>query len=95
MLLAFGSGLYRLTASIRRGETRARIAKHRAVIDAEGFDPTLLSKSEPDEKTQLDQFRGREVLVQSFPQSIVGDIGVPGDGAGIGQRNFFPLGKSV
>jgi hypothetical protein len=41
----------------RRRETGRRIAEHRAVIDAKGFDPALLAERQRDEKAQLDQLR--------------------------------------
>jgi hypothetical protein len=65
------------------------------VIDAQGFYPALLAQSETNKKTQLHQFRNREMLIELLPQSIVGDIGIPGDRAGIGQRNLFALAEPV
>jgi hypothetical protein len=52
----------------RRGrEAGCGIAEHGAVIDAQGFDPALLSEGERDEKSELNQLGNREVLVQFFP----------------------------
>ena len=65
------------------------------MIDAQGFDPTLLAKRQADEKPELDQFRDGEVLMKFFPERVVGDIGIPGDRAGVGQRDFLALGKPV
>ena len=57
----------RPVSGIRRSETGRRIAEHRAVIDAQRFYPTLLAQGEPNEKTQLDQFRNREVVIKLLP----------------------------
>lgn len=65
------------------------------MLDAQGFDPTLLAKSQADKKAELDQFRDGEVLVKFFPKRVVGDVGIPGDRAGVGQRDFLALGKLV
>ena len=65
------------------------------MADAESFDPALLAQGQPDEKAQLDQFRYREMLIEFLPKSIVGNIGVPRDGARIGQRDFLALGELV
>ena len=71
------------------------IAEHRSVADAEGFDPALLAQSERDEEPKFDQLGNGKVLVQFLPKRVVGDLGVPGNGAGIGQRHFFTLGELV
>ncbi len=65
------------------------------MVDAKRFDPALLSQGERDEKTQFDQFGNGEVLMELLPKSIVGDLGVPDDGAGISQRDFFALSEFV
>jgi hypothetical protein len=52
---------------VTRREPGCGIAEHGAVIDAQGFDPALLSEGERDEKSELNQLGNREVLVQFFP----------------------------
>ena len=37
----------------------------------------------------------RKVLMQFCPQRVIGDVGIPGDSAGVSQRDFFPLGELV
>ena len=65
------------------------------MADAEGFDPTLLAQGQRDEKPEFDQFGYGEVLMKLLPKRVVRDIGIPRDGAGIGQRDFFTLGKFI
>jgi hypothetical protein len=48
---------------LARRETGGGVAEHCAVIDAQGFDPALLSEGERDEKSELNQLGNREVLV--------------------------------
>ena len=69
------------------------VGKHLAVADAQRLDPALLPEREPDEKSQFREFRHAEMVVQLFPERIVGDIRVPDDGAGVGERHFFALGE--
>ena len=57
-----------------RREAGFGVAEHGAVADAEGFDPALLAQGEADEKTQLDQFGIRKVLMQFRPQRVIGDV---------------------
>src|SRR5262245_23049319 len=76
-----------------RRETGRGIAEHGAVIDAEGFDPALLAEREADEKTEFNQLRNGEMSMQLLPQLVIGDVRVPGDGAGVSERDFFPLGE--
>ena len=35
------------------------------------------------------------MLVQFLPQRVVGDVGVPRDGASVSERDFFSLGELV
>lgn len=65
------------------------------MVNAQSFDPTLLAKCQSDEKTELDELRNSEVLVQFFPKRIICDIGVPGDCARVGEGDFLPLRKPV
>ena len=62
------------------------------MIDAEGFDPALLSEGQRDEKSQLDKLRNGKMAVQFFPKRGVGDIRVPDNRAGVSQRDFLALG---
>ena len=71
------------------------VAEHGAVVDAEGFDPTLLAESEADEKAELNQLGDGEVSMEFFPERGVGDVGVPSDRAGVGQRDFLPFAELV
>ena len=54
------------------------------VTDSQRLDPALLSQGQPDEKTELNQFFGRKVLMQLFPERIVGNFRIPDNRAGIG-----------
>ena len=65
------------------------------MFDAKGFDPALLTEGEANKKTELDQFWNRKVSMQFGPELVVGNVGVPRDGAGVSQRNFFSLGEFV
>src|SRR5215470_6799688 len=76
-------------------EAGGGIAEHLSMIYAEGFDPTLLTQSERDEKPKFDQFGDGEMLMEFLPERLVGDFRVPGDGAGISQRDFLALGEFV
>jgi hypothetical protein len=64
------------------------------MADAERLDPALLTERQRDEKTQLHELRIGEMLMQLRPQSIVCDIRIPDDRAGISQRDFFALGET-
>ena len=61
------------------------------MIDAQGFDPTLLAECQSDEKAELDELWDGEVPVQLLPERIVRDVGVPRDRARVSERDFFPL----
>ena len=61
------------------------------MTDSQRLDPALLSQGERDEKAQLNQFFGRKVPMQFFPECIIGNFRIPDNRAGIGQRDFFPL----
>jgi hypothetical protein len=69
--------------------------EHLVVVDAEGLDPALLTEGEADEEAQLDQLLGGEAGVKALPESVVGDGGVPHDGAGPGQRRLLALAEAV
>ena len=63
--------------------------------DAQGLDPPLLPQRERDEEAEFDQFRDREVPVQPLPEGVVRDLGIPDDGAGVGQGDLLALGEPV
>ena len=65
------------------------------VADAQCLDPALLAQRQPDEEAQLDQLRVAEVFVQLLPQRVVGQRGLPDDGAGIGERGLLALGELI
>ena len=54
------------------------------MLDAEGFDPALLAQGQSDEKAELHEFRDGEVLMEFCPERSIGDVGIPGDRAGVG-----------
>ena len=65
------------------------------MTDPQRLDPALLSQGEPDEKTELNEFFSRKVLMQLFPECVVGNFRIPDDRARIGQRDFFPFRKFI
>jgi len=65
------------------------------MLDAQCFDPALLTEGEADKKTELDQLIEAEVLMELCPERVIGDLGVPGDRAGVGERDFFSLSELV
>ena len=81
--------------AVRSRQSRSVVGQHFAVTDAQGLDPALLAEGQGDEKPEFDQFRNAKVLVQLLPKRVVSDVGVPDDRAGVGQRDFFALGKFV
>ena len=65
------------------------------MAEAEGFDPALLSQSQSDKETQLHELGYSKVPMQFVPERVVGNFGVPGDGAGVSQRDFLPIREFV
>jgi hypothetical protein len=65
------------------------------VSDAECLDPALLAARQGDEEAELDQLILAEMLVQPRPELVIGDIGVPDDGAGVRERGFLALGEAI
>ena len=65
------------------------------MVDPKRFDPALLAQRQRDEKPELDQFGDGEVLVQLVPQDVIGDLGVPRDGARIGKRDLLAVAEFV
>ena len=84
-----------LSSFASRREAGRGVAEDLAVLDAEGFDPALLAQGKGDEKSQLDQLGNGEMLIEFLPKSIIGDVGIPGNGAGIGERDFLALGEFI
>jgi hypothetical protein len=64
------------------------------VADAERLDPALLAARQGDEEAELDQLSLAEMPAQPLPQNVVGDPGVPDDGARVGERCLLPFGKA-
>lgn len=69
--------------------------EHLVVADIQGLDPALLAAGKGDEKAELDQLRLAEESVQLLPERVVGDPGVPNDGAGVGERRFLAFAEAV
>jgi hypothetical protein len=65
------------------------------VAYAQRLDPALLAAREGDEKAQLDELSLGEVLVQLLPERVVGDPGVPDDGARVGERDLLSFGEAI
>ena len=82
-------------ALTRGGEAGCCVAQHLAMTNAECLDPALLPERESDEKSELYQLGNREVLMEFRPERIVCDIGIPGDRARIGERDFLTLGEFI
>lgn len=78
-----------------RRQTCCRIPEDSAMLDAECFDPALLTQGEADEKAELHQLIDAEVLMELCPERVVGDLGVPCDRTGVSKRDFFSLGELV
>jgi hypothetical protein len=65
------------------------------VADAKRLDPPLLAAGEGDEKAELDELSLAEMRVQLPPERVVGDPGVPDDGARVGQRDLLAFGEAI
>jgi hypothetical protein len=65
------------------------------VADPQRLDPSLLAAGQGDEESQFDQFRFGEVGMEVRPESVVGEVRVPDDGAGIAQRGLLPVGEAI
>ena len=63
------------------------------MTDAERFDPALLAERQCYEEAQLHQFGNRKMLVQPLPKRVGGDVGIPGDGTRISERDLFAFRK--
>ena len=79
----------------RRREASGGIGEYLAVPDAERLDPALLPQGERDEEPELDELGNCEVLVEPLPESVVGDLRIPDDGARVGQRGLLARGEPV
>src|SRR6266545_2492664 len=84
-----------LLAGDLRGEARVGVGEQFLVPDAQRADPALLAAGEGDEVAQLDDLRLGEVAVQALPEGVVGQVGVPGDRLGVGQRGALALVEAV
>jgi hypothetical protein len=77
------------------GEAAGGAGEDLIVADAKRLDPALLAEREADEEAELNELGIGEVLVQLRPQRIVSEVGVPDDGAGVGQRGFLALAEVI
>ena len=73
---------------------RGGVRQNLSMPDTERLDPALLPERQRDEESQLDELRHREVLVELRPQSLVRNLGVPDDRAGIRQGNFLAFAET-
>lgn len=76
-------------------QTDVGVPQHLAVADVEGLDPSLLPAGEGDEEAQFDQFGVGEMLVELLPQSVVGDGGVPQDGARVPEGRLLTFREAL
>jgi hypothetical protein len=58
------------------------------VLKAKRLDPPLLPQSERNEEPEFDQLGDCEVLVELFPEGVVGDLRIPDDGARVVSAAF-------
>ncbi len=65
------------------------------VADAQGLDPALLAAGQRAEEAELDELGLGAMLMELAPQCVVGDVGVPQDGAGVAKRSLFPFGVAL
>ena len=65
------------------------------VADSQRLDPALLATRQSDEEPELDKFRLGEVLMELRPESLIGEIGIPENGAGVAKRGLLPFGVAV
>jgi hypothetical protein len=65
------------------------------MADPECLDPTLLTTRQANEEPQFDEFWLREVLVKLCPEGVVGQTGIPKDGAGVAEGGLLPVGVAV
>lgn len=65
------------------------------MADAQRLDPPLLAEGQPDEEAKLHQFGIAELRVQSLPERVIRQSGVPDDRAGIGKRCFFAFAELI
>jgi hypothetical protein len=65
------------------------------VADVQRLDPPLLPKGKAYEEAELDQLRVGKVGVQVLPEGVIGDGGIPDNGAGVGEGGLLPLAERV
>ena len=65
------------------------------MADPEGLDPALLTAGEGDEEPEFNQLWFGEVAMEIGPELVVGDVGVPKDGAGVSQGRLLPLVETI
>ena len=77
------------------GQADGGIAQHLLMADPEGLDPPLLSAGQGDEEAQFDQLGLGEMAMEIGPELVVGNVGIPKDGAGVAEGGLLPLVKSI
>jgi len=78
-----------------RGEAGVTIAEDLVVPEVERLHEALRARGEGDEAAELDDLCLVEVRVQPLPEHVVGEVGVPGDRARVGEGRLLPLVESV
>lgn len=71
------------------------IAQHLLMADPEGFDPPLLSAGQGDEEAQFHQLWFGEMAMEIGPKLVVGNVGIPKDGARVPEGGLFPFVESI
>ena len=85
---SFTDTLRRLRAQPDRG-----LRHELTVRDTQGLDPSLPARDVADERSELDQLRFGEVLVELFPHLIIITRRVPADGVGVTERYALAFGE--
>ncbi|HKZ18712.1 MAG TPA: hypothetical protein VJQ57_01235 [Acidimicrobiia bacterium] len=65
------------------------------MTDPEGLDPALLPTGQGDEEAKFHQFGFGEVAMEIRPELVVGDFGIPEDGAGVAEGGLLTLVVSI
>lgn len=65
------------------------------MANPEGLDPALLTASEGDEEAQLHELGLCEMAMEVGPELVVGDVGIPENGAGVAKSGLLPLVETI
>ena len=65
------------------------------MANPEGLDPALLTAGEGDEEAELHQLWFGEVVMKVGPELVVGDVGVPEDGAGVAEGGLLSIIEAI